>query len=628
MPRKYTRRTNTTSTFTPSNTPTCKCPDCGKVMVKKTGTMRRPPYRPYSFWTCTSYPACRGTRDGSYDPVKAIANAAAATVLTFIPTAEQVLIWDEIQNGTDSVIVQARAGTGKSTTARISMYRVDPAKSIYYGCFGNRNVADFAEKGHPDQAYVATHSAYGYRQIKAAFGNPRVNKYKTYDIVDLLYPSDAPGIDKDFHNAVKFSIVKLVGLVKSYLADASDIAALAEICALHGVDFESEEHKGTVMLLLPKVMEMCKNMQSGHGIDFDDMLWLPVVLAMPCQQYDIVYLDEAQDANTCQHALLLRMLKPGGRAVIIGDDYQAIFGFRGSDTDSIANLGDAIEKQTVKPCKVLKLSICQRCPALVIELAQTWVPDIMPRENAPKGNIYSVDIKQAFPFFKPGDMVICRVNAPLMGIALGLIKMGVKAVVLGRDVEDQLKNLIKRFKASSIPELLARVDKWTSEETAKFANSRNAEQIAQRMQDNADCVHALAEDAQNIDEILAKITNLFADEKEGKPNHAVVCSSVHKAKGLEAKTVHWIFPHLTCKGAQEQQIQQEKNLKYVAVTRSMDTLFLVHATGKGDPRYPAPPALAEEVAKAQQLLDKATKRRELQEVAVAGAGEQEPEEIY
>ena len=571
-----------------------KCPFCQKGMSFKEGVNWKTKLA-FKFWTCSNYPICKGTRDARYDPKKAMEQAANATVLSFTPTYEQIAIWEFIVNGNGHLIVNSFAGTGKSTTARISMFKKVAASkglSMYYGCFGKRNVEEFKEKGHPDQASVSTLNSLGYQTCVAAYGKlKKPDDYKTINIVDSVWPMETAAVEKDFHNSVKYTIKNLVALIKNLLADYNNPVALAEICDNYDIEFNDDSHKNQVMALIPKVMEVSNNPQSGFGMDWNDQVYWPIIHKLPVQKFDIVYIDEAQDCNPARHALIIKTLHATSRAVIIGDDFQAIFGFCGSDVNSMPNLMKMLEEQTTLPVHSLALTITQRCPKSIVKLAQQYVPDIKASDNAIDGNIYGCEDKAAFPLYKLGDMVVCRVNAPLLGIAFGLIKMGTKAVVLGRDISEQLQNLIKRMKASSINDLLIKIDAWVVTECAKVQNSRKCEAVCQRVNDQADCIRVLASEVDTVEQIIGKIEMIFADEGHGKPSAAVTLSSIHKAKGLEACNVFWLYPNLTCKGKKNWQVQQEKNLKYVAVTRTKETLFMVYETGKNPGTFPLPPQI-------------------------------------
>ena len=68
-----------------------------------------------------------------------------------------------------------------------------------------------------------------------------------------------------------------------------------------------------------------------NSIDFDDMIYLPLLLNMPLPQYDNVLIDEAQDINATRRELAFRSVKPGGRLIAVGDPNQAIYAFTGAD---------------------------------------------------------------------------------------------------------------------------------------------------------------------------------------------------------------------------------------------------------------------------------------------------------
>jgi uncharacterized protein (TIGR00375 family) len=83
-------------------------------------------------------------------------------------------------------------------------------------------------------------------------------------------------------------------------------------------------------------------LRSGGGLDFDDLVsdaarllaHNPAVLAQCRARFRAIFVDEYQDVNFAQYALI-RLLVPGGQSGrklwVIGDPNQAIYAFRGSD---------------------------------------------------------------------------------------------------------------------------------------------------------------------------------------------------------------------------------------------------------------------------------------------------------
>ena len=89
--------------------------------------------------------------------------------------------------------------------------------------------------------------------------------------------------------------------------------------------------------------------------------------------------------------------------------------------------------------------------------------------------------------------------------------------------------------------------------------------IAQLM-DNVDTINTLAETVTSVEELTRKLEMLFNDEAGAA---SVMCSTVHKAKGLEADRVWVLEDTLKCGGL------EEENIRYVAYTRARKELCLV-----------------------------------------------------
>ena len=79
---------------------------------------------------------------------------------------------------------------------------------------------------------------------------------------------------------------------------------------------------------------------------------------------------------------------------------------------------------------------------------------------------------------------------------------------------------------------------------------------------------------------MDRLNTLFSDTRNG---NAVTLSTVHKAKGLEADNVFILLPEFLPflrKDQQQWEIEQEYNLKYVAITRAKKNLYYVNLSQK------------------------------------------------
>ena len=95
---------------------------------------------------------------------------------------------------------------------------------------------------------------------------------------------------------------------------------------------------------------------------------------------------------------------------------------------------------------------------------------------------------------------------------------------------------------------------------------------AQALEDKVETILALADGCDDIGCLEDKIKLIFSEKAEG-----VVFSSIHRAKGLEAQRVYILhpelLPHPMAKADWEK--EQEKNIEYVAITRTLDQLIYV-----------------------------------------------------
>ena len=185
----------------------------------------------------------------------------------------------------------------------------------------------------------------------------------------------------------------------------------------------------------------------------------------------------------------------------------------------------------------LGLKTTYRCGRAIVERAREYVPDFEAAPTVEEGTVRNCLPSEMVETATPGDFVLSRLNAPLMGVALGLIRRGVRARIRGREIG----------KLSKRDPHLART---------KMA----------QLQDNVDTSATLAETVTSVDELTRKLDMLFNDETGAA---SVMCSTVHKAKGLEADRV-WVLEDTLKRGGQE-----ELNICYVAYTRARKELCLV-----------------------------------------------------
>lgn len=504
--------------------------------------------------------------DTTDDPI-AVASAPGRRIAE--GTSQQEAFWAELLDGDGHVMLVARAGTGKSTSCREGMWRLidrGTVGPIRYCCF-NKKIADEFRAGCPDGVEVGTMHRFGYQACVAAFDCGAPQTSKSYQVLDAIGEEKLPRYTRK-------SIATLVSLAKNAGLRPADgpeefNALYLQLCDLVDVhDIPTYRTGDLVVDLAAEVL--AKSAELTAVVDFDDMLWLPVLHGLPFTPVDLLFIDEAQDLNPVQHELVDQLVG-GGRVVIVGDPLQAIYGFRGADSRSMATMADRLGPAS------LPLTVTFRCPQSHVRLANELVPDLEAAPGNAEGELErSHDIDAALAGLQAGDLVLCRKSAPLIGACLRLIADRRRATMRGRAIGEQLLTIVRRIAADSISEFGLGVDRWEGREVDRLARRDGTEQLVEQVRDKAASLQAIAASCSTPSEIPTAIAELFRDDD---PAGYVTFSSVHRAKGSEARRVTFLdIPYGQAPRGREVpawELEQRRNLRYVALTRSLEHLHLV-----------------------------------------------------
>ena len=102
------------------------------------------------------------------------------------------------------------------------------------------------------------------------------------------------------------------------------------------------------------------------------------------KQYKHILIDEYQDLNACDLAIVHELVKRGAELFVVGDDDQSIYGFRFATPDGIRNF-----TQMYQDAKKLALEICFRCDKQILSSAEFVAnldPVRLPKPTRPKDN--------------------------------------------------------------------------------------------------------------------------------------------------------------------------------------------------------------------------------------------------
>ena len=505
------------------------------------------------------------------------------TTRAWSPQQDAIFSWFAAGDG--NLVVRARAGTGKTTTVIEGISRA-PEASILLAAFNKRIAEELGSRLSTPRAEARTLHALGYGIIRRYWETVRFDDTRDRDLARKVCGDGTP-------DAILTLVSKVAVRAKETVPNADSASterfeALVEICdAVPDREWEDEGYDARWVARMA-LAQVRASLKKDGRCSFADMLFLPVAHGWVRPRYDLVVIDEAQDMSATQLALAQRLSR--GRVCVVGDDRQGIYGFRGADSGSIdrmrRDLG-AVE---------LGLTTTYRCPMTVVALAQRLVPDFTAAPEAPEG-LVSVMAEAGLPAqAEPGSFVLSRKNAPLVSAALSLLRAGKRTRIEGRDIGKGILAIVRKISGKgriSMVSFLERLESWLSRERVRAEALRNPEARIQLVTDQTETLFALAEGLSGVAELEARIEALFADG--GGPDQ-IVCSTVHKAKGLEADTVYVLMDTFYPRGNRSD--REEQNLEYVAITRAKRHLVLVTCAVKkresravdSAPATPAAPA--------------------------------------
>ena len=491
----------------------------------------------------------------------------------------QLAIYDWIEHDQGHLVVEAAAGSGKSTTLVKCLDFISENSKVLLTAF-NTDIVNELKKKVNDKPNVDIRTLHSLgllfikKNIPQASAIPEPFKYDSYiknNIRELssinLYTLRGREYFKYIDN-----IKKYVDFGRYYLCQT--VNDLEFIESRYGIETIADEKEVAL-----QVMEWGKN--ALETIDYTDMVWLPNALFLKPLGllFDFIMVDECQDMNKAERELVLKCFKMGTRMVSVGDTQQMLYAFSGGDPESFNAL------KSIPNTKCLPLSISYRCGKNIVDFAKKIVPTIEAAEHAIDGQVIrnvSLDI------VKDGDMILCRNNAPLVQIYNEFLKLGKKSFIRGKDIGNNLKALVKSTKQDVLnvdcnedgvfvrlyDDLFVSRNKLMEKFDIDADTAINSPQIQNKL-DMINALEILAEGINKSEEIIEKIDEIFPkrDKKDG-----ISLSTIHKAKGLEANNVfiacESLMPSKSAKKNWE--IRQEYNLMYVAYTRAKHTLGFIN----------------------------------------------------
>lgn len=548
----------------------------------------------------------------------------------FKPSTYQQDILDFFLNNPQSnMLVNALAGSGKSTTA--CMLSEHSKTSDLYIAFNASVVEEFKKKIKNPKTKVMTMHSLAYSimlynveqeskdsgEKPKGFGSQRskrtvnLDNFKPHKILDEeITKRYGRYIEFAKRGFLKDNYVNLYNLCRLTLTDMSsnkDVSRLIDDHVLflyYGDEGYSAPDISEITSTLKILDTKSRQQFETQGvIDFTDMLWI-TFNKLKYDNWEVpywalytnIYCDEVQDFSNIQLNFLKFIKRAKGRYVFIGDFHQAIYNFAGANAQAFNQI-----PKMFAPVETFDLPICYRCAkSHLSRVNREYGIPILPRDDAPNGFVKTIEKSKISEYAKAGDMVISRKNKWIAEVVLDLARNGTPIFIEDKEMVGAIKRQILSSKCTSVGTL----EKFLQKVINNY-NKKLFEIVSKKVQEGGheeERLEAVAETNSKIDntsfllEILeGYLENHSSSDSVSKfsdfvdkllnttpsPDCVRLCS-IHKAKGLEATNVFVLNEakiNFDFRNSKEQNVQ-EKNLSYIATTRAKEGLYLVKEPSK------------------------------------------------
>lgn len=499
----------------------------------------------------------------------------------FRPSAYQQAIFDFVRSGSGDGVVRATAGSGKTTTLVEIAHRLPGDLSACFLAFNTHTANELRER-LPAHVRSSTVHALGRRSLLGRFSQlvgkqPDGRKsrqlirarVKQMELEFGVGRHNWPVAEQYLYDLLRFAMANLTDTKLE--ENVADLAVQYNLNPPEDYGVEKQCHREVRHLL----QQRYDAVREQSLYDFDDMLYLPAVLNLPVEQFDFVFVDEAQDLSAVQLKVVLRAVKPGGRTLFVGDERQAIYGFTGADVDSLNRIVECTGATT------LPLSVTYRCPKTHVELARQLAPEIEAAPDARDGQVFVIKETWLSRWVRAGDLVLCRYTAPLVKQCLTLIRRNIPAVVKGMDIGRQLQEISQHVFATGLSDWQDKVQAYRLTEEARIqrhaASANDAERQNALRMDVLDSLEVLTVEVvgkggRHVDDLCTYLSSFFSDEES-----PIIFSTIHKAKGKEADRVFLLYPNTmpAAYARTASAARGEACVQFVALTRARRDLIFV-----------------------------------------------------
>jgi len=523
--------------------------------------------------------------------------------------------YEAVRHGEGPLVIVAGAGSGKTRTLTERLVhlvrRGVPPGRIVAITFTNKAANEMKHRLQAEGPFVGTFHSFGAKILREEAKH--FGRTKNFVIFN----------DSDSERLMK-NILNSSGIGPS--------RARWEISRLKNNLLEKEELEEKAGWILD---DYEAGLERQNAFDFDDLIEKPVrlfqkeatALRKHQKRYDYILVDEYQDINMAQYFLLKQLCQGHRNLNVVGDDEQAIYGWRWSDFRNFLNF-----ERDWPEAKVITLGENYRSTGVIVEAAAALIENNEFRRpkklwtNNDRGELIKVIntggteeearrvVAEIMSRGRVESAVLYRTNAQSRALEQELNFNFVPYEIFGgvkfyerKEIKDilaglryalnpkdeisrerlektftkkvatelvgQLPRLAKELKLLELIGFILKTANYTAYLEAKFRNA------LERQENVAELIN-FAAGFRTLTEFIERVSLLQPLDRARTVNdRPIKLMTIHLAKGLEFENVYVVgvteglLPHQRSLGSEEE-LEEERRLMYVAMTRAKQKLIL------------------------------------------------------
>ncbi len=322
------------------------------------------------------------------------------------PSPEQQEILDL---GLDTIRIRAGAGTGKTTTVAMVIanlvkgHGIDPERILGI-TFTNKAASELADRVKSFLGSAVDEGRQAEIHTYHGFAAQTLSEFGALAGVDnrvrVITPTFSRQLLTETFHHTSYQHIDI-----TWAGTLDKIASLGDRLGDHllrpAIVIESADPADELWAKRVEMLETLERYDSDKRrlgiVDYSDLVTLstellvahPDLAAEIRSRYQVVVLDEYQDTNPAQRAMLTAIFNEGFPVVAVGDEDQTIYEWRGASSENFENFPDHFRTRSGSPAHRQALTLNRRSAPVVLEVANQIRlranPDAEPLESHDPG---------------------------------------------------------------------------------------------------------------------------------------------------------------------------------------------------------------------------------------------------